>query len=178
MRRPHALYNGTHNANRKILKITRLLDGLITKGREITKARNVLGTNGWIRQGYAVLKRRVLILSDLIFESRVVPGIPSLATGADGPNTSTGPRAEGRSDTKAHEPDLAELTRILRGLSLGMRPRLCNRLSAGPTAKRNNLRHFHRSPNEAIRRGSCTGFSRTRRKHRCHNDSILTNYLS
>ena len=108
----------------------------------------------------------MLILSDLLFESRVVPGIPSLATAADGPNTPTGARAEGRSDTKAHELDLTELTRILRGLmSLGLRPRLSIRLSAGPTAKRNNLRHLHRSPNEAIQRGSCTGFSRTRRKH-------------
>src|SRR6202043_1016737 len=40
-----------------------------------------------VRDGYAVLKRFLLIFSDLIFESRVVPGIPSLAAAPDGPNT-------------------------------------------------------------------------------------------
>src|SRR4029077_17639588 len=64
----------------------------ITNIREVTNTRNLLGSlrdvlNARIRDGYAVLKRFLLIFSDLIFESRVVPGIPSLAAAPDGPNT-------------------------------------------------------------------------------------------
>src|SRR5271165_6171085 len=38
-------------------------------------------------EGYRDLKRFLSILSDLIFESRVEPGIPSLAAAPDGPET-------------------------------------------------------------------------------------------
>ena len=80
-------YKGSHGANLKLLKIRGLIDACITKVREVTKARNFLGLIVRIRDGYAVLKRFLLIFSDLIFESRVVPGIPSLAAAPDGPNT-------------------------------------------------------------------------------------------
>src|SRR6266481_5662116 len=59
---------------------------IFTKVRDVTTFRNDLGTVR-IRDAYAVLKRFLLIFSDLIFESRVVPGIPSLAAAPDGPNT-------------------------------------------------------------------------------------------
>src|SRR5216683_2644660 len=38
-------------------------------------------------EGFEVLKRFLLIFSDLIFDSRVDPGIPSLAAAPDGPDT-------------------------------------------------------------------------------------------
>jgi len=38
-------------------------------------------------EGSAVLKRFLLIFSDLIFESRVDPGRPSLAAAPEGPDT-------------------------------------------------------------------------------------------
>src|SRR6266852_498949 len=37
--------------------------------------------------GFAVLKRFLLIFSDLIFDSKVDPGKPSLAAAPDGPDT-------------------------------------------------------------------------------------------
>src|SRR5208282_2803648 len=38
-------------------------------------------------EGYGVLKRFLLIFNDLIFDSRVDRGMPSLAAAPDGPNT-------------------------------------------------------------------------------------------
>src|SRR5258708_21460583 len=38
-------------------------------------------------EGFEVLKRFLLIFSDLIFDSRVDPGIPSLAAAPNGPDT-------------------------------------------------------------------------------------------
>src|SRR6266853_192519 len=38
-------------------------------------------------EGFVVLKRFLLILSDLIFDSKVDPGKPSLAAAPDGPDT-------------------------------------------------------------------------------------------
>src|SRR6266446_10923875 len=38
-------------------------------------------------EGFVVLKRFLLIFSDLIFDSRVDPGKPSLAAAPDGPDT-------------------------------------------------------------------------------------------
>src|SRR5258708_32930187 len=38
-------------------------------------------------EGFEVLKRFLLIFSDLIFDSRVDPGIPSLAAAPGGPDT-------------------------------------------------------------------------------------------
>jgi hypothetical protein len=36
-------YKGSHGANLKLLEIRRLIDVLITKVREVTEARNLLG---------------------------------------------------------------------------------------------------------------------------------------
>src|SRR5580704_6023544 len=60
--------------------------------RRFVKLRKLVISGSWapmlrIRDGYAVLKRFLLIFSDLIFESSVVPGIPSLAAAPDGPKT-------------------------------------------------------------------------------------------
>jgi len=57
----------------------------ITNIREVTNTRNLLGSlrdvlNARIRDGYAVLKLFLLIFSDLIFESRVVPGNPQFGS--------------------------------------------------------------------------------------------------
>src|SRR5882724_1526034 len=41
--RSHVFYKGSHGANLKLLKIRGLIDALITKAREVTKARNFLG---------------------------------------------------------------------------------------------------------------------------------------
>jgi hypothetical protein len=58
-------YKSNHGSNFKLLKPMSLTDIRITKAREITKVRNVLGSlrdvlYAAIRDGYAVLKRFLL----------------------------------------------------------------------------------------------------------------------
>src|ERR1700674_2896309 len=57
--------------------------------RKLVRLRKLVISWAYVRfvDGYVVLKRFLLIFSDLIFESSVVPGIPSLAAAPDGPNT-------------------------------------------------------------------------------------------
>ena len=82
----HAFDDCSHDTNRKLLKLRGLMAAFITKVREVTKARNFLGS---LRKctcvrpdGCAIFKQFLFIFSDLIFESRVVPGIPRLAARA------------------------------------------------------------------------------------------------
>src|SRR4029077_1344372 len=57
--------------------------------RKLVRLRKLVISCAYVRfrDGYAVLKRFLLIFSDLIFESRVDPGIPNLAAAPDGPDT-------------------------------------------------------------------------------------------
>jgi len=58
-------YKSNHGSSLKLLKLIGLIDIRITKVREVTKVRNVLGSlrdvlYAAIRDGYAVLKRFLL----------------------------------------------------------------------------------------------------------------------
>src|SRR5271168_1352798 len=83
----HAFDDCSHSTNLKLLTTRGLIAVFTMKVREVTKARNFLGS---LRKctcvrnpdGCAILKRFLFIFSDLIFESRVVPGIPRLAARA------------------------------------------------------------------------------------------------
>src|SRR5437764_10814974 len=69
------------NTNRKRLKELESVDDKMPTFRKLPKVRD------FCRGGLKVLKRCVLILSDLIFESRVDRGMPSLAAAPEGPDT-------------------------------------------------------------------------------------------
>jgi hypothetical protein len=78
------------NANRKSLKLRDNRDHEAINFRELTRTRKKLSDFSiWTgyRSRYAGLKRCLLILRDLIFDSRVEGGMPSLAAAPDGPDT-------------------------------------------------------------------------------------------
>ena len=84
------------STNQKRLKVKVLLDLVIYEPRQFTNFVNTprkVGANQaggpavFRIEGSVPLKRFLLILSALIFDSRVVPGTPSLAAAPDGPDT-------------------------------------------------------------------------------------------
>ena len=76
-------YRGNHGANVNVLKLIRLLNKRIVDFRNLAEFRNhnILGLSEGIQMRLggrpAALKRFLSIFSDLIFVSRVDPGMPS-----------------------------------------------------------------------------------------------------
>jgi hypothetical protein len=84
------------STNHKWLKRKLLLDLIIYEPRQLTNfvtiSRKVVANQAgglavFRIEGSVPLKRFLLIFSALIFDSRVVPGTPSLAAAPDGPDT-------------------------------------------------------------------------------------------
>src|SRR5260370_11466932 len=86
-------YNGNHRANVKLLKLSCLVE---KQNCDVRTSANFATVRCGSRRGRyltaiycgsVVLKRCLLMCSDLIFGSRVDPGMPSLAAAPDGPPT-------------------------------------------------------------------------------------------